>query len=238
MTACSGQGRIRIEVKSFARNLIWVGLLLAGMRAGLLAQGAGSAVVTFTMDFPNSDPSHYSISVDAAGQAHYESAVKVEGQSEEDIYRTEFEMSAANRERIFELARQAKYFEGKIDSGNKKLAFTGAKILSYQEGQRSFTARYNYSTLEPVRGLTSLFENMESTLEFGRKLAYSHKYQKLALDEELKEMEAQARGNQLTEIQGVAPVLQEIADDSSVMNVVRARAKELIGMGSVEQAGK
>ena len=36
----------------------------------------------------------------------------------------------------------------------------------------------------------------------------------------------------LSEIQGVAPVLQEIVEDTSVINVVRARAKELIEMGS------
>ena len=44
-------------------------------------------------------------------------------------------------------------------------------------------------------------------------------------------MEAQAKNSELSEIQGVAPVLQEIVDDTSVINVVRARAKELIEMG-------
>jgi hypothetical protein len=79
---------------------------------------------------------------------------------------------------------------------------------------------------------------MAGTLEFGRRLAYYHRYQKLALDEELKRMEAQARNNELSEIQGVRPVLQEIAEDASVMNVVRARAKELIQMGSSTGAGR
>jgi uncharacterized protein (UPF0147 family) len=45
-------------------------------------------------------------------------------------------------------------------------------------------------------------------------------------------METQAKNNELSEIQGVAPVLQQIVEDASVMNVVRARAKELIQMGS------
>jgi hypothetical protein len=108
------------------------------------------------------------------------------------------------------------------------LAFTGTKTLSYQEGGRSNAAEYDYSSLEPVRQLTSLFQNIANTMEFGRRLAYYHHYQKLALDEELKNMEAQARQNELSEVQGVAPVLQEIFEDSSVINVVRARAKEMI----------
>jgi uncharacterized protein (UPF0147 family) len=59
----------------------------------------------------------------------------------------------------------------------------------------------------------------------------------LALDEELKHMEAQAKNDELSEIQGVAPVLREIAEDTSVINVVRARAKEMIEMGSTAAAG-
>jgi hypothetical protein len=196
----------------------------------LLAQtpGTGTVEVAFTLDFPNSDPSHYSIVVDAAGHAKFECTVKVEEGGEDQNYRLDFEVSPGNRQRIFEWARQARYFEGKVDSGNRKLAFTGEKTLSYRDGQRSNTAQYNYSNLEPVRDLTSLFQNMEQTLDYGRRLTYLHKYQKLALDEELKHMEAQARHNELSEVQGVVPVLQEIVDDPSVINVARARAKELI----------
>jgi len=38
----------------------------------------------------------------------------------------------------------------------------------------------------------------------------------------MKRMETQAKNNELSEIQGVAPVLQQIFEDTSVMNVVRA----------------
>ncbi len=198
---------------------------------------ASTTSVIFTLDFPASDPAHYSIAVDSAGHATYECTAKTQQNSEEQIYRAEFTVSPANRDRIFEWAKQAKYFSGKIDSGNQKLAFTGAKTLSYQDGQRSFTARYNYSSLEPVRQLTSFFQSMGGTQDYGRRLAYYHRYQKLALDEELKHMETQARNNELSEIQGVAPVLHEILDDTSVMNVVRARAQALLQMGHAEPNG-
>jgi hypothetical protein len=78
---------------------------------------------------------------------------------------------------------------------------------------------------------------MAATLEYGRRLTYYHRYQKLALDDELKRMQTQARNNELSEMQSVAPVLQEILDDSSVINVVRARARELIEMGNGVAAG-
>ena len=218
--------------------LVAVGMCgLAAPQQASSDNAASSAVVTFTLDFPESEPTHYSIAVDANGHASYECTVKVED-SDEQTYRWEFDVTPGNRERIFEWTKQAKYFSGKIDSGNRKLAFTGEKILSYQDGQRSVTVRYNYSSLEPVRQLTALFQNIAGTLDYGRRLTYYHRYQKLALDEELKRMEAQAKNNELSEIQGVVPVLEGIVEDTSVINVVRARAKELIQMGSGTAAGR
>jgi len=228
--------RIMPRGARFWRMLMTAALAVAVMPALMSqqpqAESAATPIITFTLDFPQSNPRHYSISVDAAGHAHYDCTGKMTEDSEEQNYRTEFEMSSANRERIFAWAKQAKYFAGKIDSGNRKLAFTGTKTLSYQDGGRTNSAEYDYSSLEPVRQLTSLFQNIANTMEFGWRLAYFHRYQKLALDEELKNMEAQVRQNELSEIQGVAPVLQEIFEDASVINVVRARAKEMIHMGN------
>jgi hypothetical protein len=189
-------------------------------------------VITFTFDFPQSNPEHYSISVDATGHARYECTGKITEDSEEQVYKSEFEMSAESRRRIFAWAKQAQYFGGKLDSGNRKVAFAGRKILSYQDSQRSFTARYNYSNVAAVQQLTTLFQNMAGTLEYGSRLSYYHRYQKLALDDELKHMEAQAKGSEISELQAVAPALQEIVEDTSVLNGVRARAKQLIEMGN------
>jgi hypothetical protein len=202
--------------------------------------GAASrpAVVTFTLDFPQSSPAHYSIAVDATGHARYECRGKLSEDAEEQSYSAEFEISAGSREKIFDRAKQAHYFAGNLDSSNRKLAFTGTKILSYQDGQRSSSGQYNYSTLVPVEQLTALFQSMGETLEYGRRLTYYHHYQKLALDDELKHMEAQAKNNELSEIQGVAPVLREIVDDPSVINGVRARAQELIQMASSAAPGR
>jgi hypothetical protein len=84
-----------------------------------------------------------------------------------------------------------------------------------------------------VEQLTSFFQNLSATLEYGRRLTYYHHYQKLALDEELKRMEAQAKDGTLIELQAVQRVLEEIVADSSVLNVVRARAQRLVALGNV-----
>jgi hypothetical protein len=208
--------------------------LLVGCIAFLCSLPAGAtdpATVSFSLDFPGSDPEHYSISVQSDGSARYESSAPISKDSEDrEKYQTEFSLSDPTRTRVFNLAAQAHYFSGKIDSG-KKLANTGAKKLAYKDAQRESSAVYNFSPLPAVQQLTTLFQSLSATLEFGRRLAYLHRYQKLALDDELKQMEEQARQGGLLELQAVKPVLQEIYADSSVINVVRARAQRIIEMG-------
>jgi len=205
-------------------------LLLLSARA----IAADPATVTFSLDFPNSDPEHYSISVNSDGHARYECSAKISPESEDrQAYQTEFDVASSNRGRIFDLAAQAHHFSKKVDSGNTKLAFTGAKKLVYHDAQETNTAEYNYSSMPAVQQLTILFQGIASTLEYGRKLTYYHRYQKLALDEELKQMESQARNNQLVELQAVEPVLKQLYDDTSVMHVVRARAERLMEMAKI-----
>src|SRR5216117_3615952 len=45
------------------------------------------ATVTFTLDFPNSEPDHYVISVSSDGHANYESNGKLSRDAEDDGYR-------------------------------------------------------------------------------------------------------------------------------------------------------
>ncbi|HUC28348.1 MAG TPA: hypothetical protein VMR80_02145 [Candidatus Acidoferrum sp.] len=205
----------------------------------LPAHAADSAKVTFTLDFPGSDPEHYSISVSADGHASYECVARISADSEDrDNYQSEFVFSDIARARIFDLAAQAHYFSGKIDSGNRKLASTGNKKLSYTDGQRTSAAEYNFSHLVPVQQLTTIFQNTATTLEFGRRLQYDHHYQKLALDEELKKMEDLAHRGELAEIQAVKPILLQIYQDNSVLNVVRARAERIMEMNKMTTAGQ
>jgi hypothetical protein len=208
-------------------------LLLAALipLASLSSRAADDATVTFSLDFPNSDPEHYRISVISDGRARYECSARISAESEDrETYQSEFTVSDATRSRIFDLAADAHYFSGKVDSGNRKLAFTGAKKLAYSDAQRNHTAEYNFSSLPAVQQLTNLFQSVAATLEFGRRLAHLHRYQKLALDDELKRMEDDARRGALAELQAVKPVLQQIYQDPSVMNVVRARAQRIMDM--------
>ena len=221
---------IRIPSSPLIRRIgLLLILLCLGFRFFALAQDAKTASVGFTLDFPQSIPDHYSITVTSDGHAEYNSTGKLTPDSEPpDPFQLEFTISSATRQKIFDLTAKAKYFDGKVDSGKRNLASTGKKVLTYHDGQRSSQAEYNYSPIPAVQELTTLFQNISTTLEFGRRLDYYHHYQKLALEEELKRMEEMTREHSLDELQAVAPILQQIATDQSVINVSRARAQRLL----------
>ena len=188
-----------------------------------------SPVITFKFDFPGAEPDHYVISVSSDGRASYDSNGKLTLQADTgDPFHLDFTLSQATRTRVFDLAERAHHFEGKIDSGKKNLANTGSKVLIYKDSAKSTEATYNYSPLPAVQDLTSLFQQLSTTLEFGRRLEFYRHYQKTALDEELKHMEQQSNENDLEELAAVAPILREIVNDSSLMRVVRARAQRLL----------
>ena len=187
------------------------------------------ATVTFTLDFPGSQPGHYFVQVQADGKARYQSSGRPSSESEQsDDFDYEFMISPATREKIFNLSAKAGYFQKDLDSHQKKMAFTGQKTLVYKDAQRSGEATFNYSPNAAVQELTSLFQGVSATMELGHRLEFSLRYQKLALAEELKRTEESVRLSPPIEIQAIAPILQQIIADSSVLNVTRARAQRLL----------
>jgi hypothetical protein len=212
--------------------------------ASILSYSQTEPVISFTVDFPDSQPEHYSIRVQSNGPAHYQSSGRLSADSDEtdsrdndshnndshnnDSFDLDFTVAAETRQKIFDLAAKAGYFQKDVASRQKGLAFTGKKTLSYKDARRSGESTYNYSANPAVRDLTGLLQNLSATLEFGHRLQYDHHYQKLALDEELKRMEDMASANQLIEVTAIQPILDQIIADQSVINVTRARAQRLL----------
>jgi hypothetical protein len=211
------------------RNLAALPLLIP-LALCLAAYGQQStATVSFKLDFPGAEPSHYEIVIAGDGHGSYISNGKFDDKSDPaDPEPLQFAVSENIRRQIFDLAKKSHYFTGNVDSGHKNLANTGVKTLTYKDASHNSEATYNYSTLQPITELTSIFQNLSITMEFGRRLVYLHKYEKLAIDDQLKRMEEMQGENSLGDVGTIAPVLKDIANDSSVMKVSRARALRLL----------
>jgi hypothetical protein len=227
-----------------SRLLICLACLAPFASGPAQAQQAVVATVSFSCNFPGSNPPHYGFSVTATRQASYSSDGKLNAakdsasdpdsdapSSDDGPFRMDFTLSPATTTHIFALAKAAHYFEGNIDSKKKNMAFTGDKSLTYRGANNSdsYMTHYNYSPVPAVQELTTLFQNLSSAVEFGRRLDYEYRYQKLALDEEMKRMEDTTTLQDIgSDLPAAAPVLQKIADDPAVINSVRARAMRLL----------
>jgi hypothetical protein len=201
-------------------------------------EGASVPTVSFSMARPGAEPEHYSLAVESSGRAAYQSDGKASGAASGDPYAVKFIVSAQTRERIFDLAREANYFQGNFDYKKGNIANMGAKTLAFADGTRHFQTTYNWSQNHAIDQLTTIFQSISNAMEGGRKLAHLRRFDKLGLDQELKNLEDLARSGQLAEVQGIEPVLREIADDTAVVRVARQRAQRLLQMAGSPTAAK
>ena len=203
-------------------------MLLVASVAACATDAAPTATVQFKFDFPGSNPAHYEITIQNDGHDYYTSNGDLGNSTSPDSTPFEFSISEKTRQEIFDFAKKANYFGGKVDSGNTKIANTGVKTLVYKDGSHDTSATYNYSLEPSVQQITNILQNLSTVLEYGRRLTWFHKYQKLALDDDLKQMEERQREKSLGDVDAIAPLLKQIADDPSVMRMSRARAIRLL----------
>src|SRR4051812_37300558 len=200
-----------------------------------------NAAVTFRFLYKQVHPARYEITIHSDGNASYESqddapvinastpenpAYQKPATEEEqtsapevkgDVFHRNFQITPTLKNRIFELAKLANYFDGDFDFRKHNIAFTGKKTLVYSDGVHSTQASYNWSENQPVNELTEIFAHISQTLEFGQRLAFEHRFQKLELDKELTSMEEFAKHGGLAELHVIAPLLQQLSNDRSII---------------------
>ena len=193
--------------------------------------------VTFQFEFSGANPSHYALSVDSTGRAAYTSTSPQDTnssytapgkQATDEPYATKVTLSPGTTQQIFDLAKRLSYFDGKFDYTKSRIANTGAKTLIYADPNRHFETTFNYSTNQDAMELARLFQNLSSTLEFGLRLDHDMRHQKLALEDELRQLQDAASHNNAAEIGLLKPMLQKIANDTSILHIARRRAQELL----------
>lgn len=199
--------------------------------------------VTFTWDQPmppGAPTHHYSVAIQSTGRAAYESIGPIlPDATPGDPYMEKFVVSPATVEKVFALAKQVDYFHGDFDFKKHRIANTGAKVLAYADPHQQSSTTYNWSENPVIQQLTSQFTGIVITQESARRLTYYRRYDKLGIEPELNWLNDQAKSGQALELQSIAPLLQEIANDTSVLHIARLQAEHLLkiaGPSAVVQA--
>jgi hypothetical protein len=186
--------------------------------------------ITFELNWREADPNWYSVTVEADGPAAYRSQPKV-GPNEipGDPYMVKFTATEATRKRMFALAAAVKFFQGNFEYRGGNIAKTGTKTLRYQYGKETNETSFNFSTNTDLMDLVTMFQQISTTIEFGRRIDFKLRFDKLGLDSELKALESAYSRGALLEVQAIAPILQKVLNDRGTMNISRARIQHILG---------
>jgi len=188
-------------------------------------------ILTFEYTFPGASPPHYGLAIEAGGRAAYrsdENPPATNGEESGTPYLVKFIISRSNADRLFELAKTLNYLKGDFEYHGGRIANMGSKTLTFKNGAAENTTTYNYTQNSNLQQLTTIFQNIANTLEYGRRLARLYRYDKLGLEAELKSMEEDTKRNYLAELQLDESILKQIAGDPSVMNISRRRAENIL----------
>jgi hypothetical protein len=190
--------------------------------------------ITFDRFWNNFTPQSVTLTVSANGAGKYSSRNPEKTGDDVDDFQTEFVVSPAARDKLFRYAKEANYFDGDFTFKKHVVASTGKKTLTYFDPARHFSTTYDYSENKAIQEITNILSGISNTIEHGRKLVFLRRFDKLGLEEELKAMENAAESHNLAELQIIRATLESIAQDTTILNIARQRAKKLVAKANSE----
>jgi hypothetical protein len=211
-------------------------IIILACAGALSGQARAVPAVSFNLDAGIVPPTHYSITVASDGTASYESSdAQKRAEDALDPYQFKFTVSEPTLKKIFALTEAANHFHG--DFGFKgKIAHTGTRTLRYTDQNLDLKQTYEWSQNPSVQQLTSIFEGIAAVQESGRRLKFLRRFDKLSVDAELKGLESRADAGEAFELHTIAPLLQNITNDVSLLKTARERARRLLEKAQQETA--
>ena len=208
-----------------ALALFWC-LLVLGAKAQ--APPVSPPTITFTKEFPNSQPSYYAVGVRQDGTAFYRTAPDEENP-------LQFQFSPELTQEIFSLAQKLNLFrEGKLES-KRRVASLGKKTLAYQNGLEHYETTFNHTEVPEAVALATLFERISQTQQHYLTMEHLLRFDRLGIMKELLQLEADLDQGRLLNGSQLLPLLEQIRDNASLVQVAQSRAAQIIAK---IQAGK
>lgn len=212
-------------------------LLTLAVAALAFLQGAK---ITFAFENPQLQPAAYTLEINEDGTGHFRSTPGPASSGVDTVadiiapgpLDREIQIDEPLRSSLFSAARTHKFFAIACEPEHSKVAFTGKKTFSYSGPDGQGSCSYNYSQNQALNQLAEQMIAVANTLEIGRRLIIEHEHSRLALDGELELLQQAVKNGRALEIENIAPILQSIANDESVMLRARKRAAGLVTTGS------
>jgi hypothetical protein len=184
---------------------------------------AGHAKLSYRRVFKSSSPEFIEIVVrEDADAASFEIR-----QLDEEPGASPFEVGAALREKMFDLAAKLRYFQGSDLDVHRRIANLGEKTFRWEEGSENHETKFNYTLNSDAMQLMLIFEGLARQEELVTLLERRMKYDRLGINDALLQFETDLNHKLLPEPQRALPTLDQIAGDERFVEIGRQRARAL-----------
>jgi hypothetical protein len=208
------------RIHSQPRLLLFLVAVLGLVPSGHAASGA--ATITYRRVFKGSTPEFIEIKIAEQGKATFEIR-----QLEDDPAAEPFEVGAPVRQKIFELTADLKNFAIADLDIQKRIANLGQKTFRYERDSEVHETTFNYTLNASANMLMQIFEGLARQQGDLVLLERSVKYDRLGVNDALRQFEADMDHRLLPEPERLLPVLDQIGADSHFVDIARTRARAL-----------
>ncbi len=207
-------------------------VLVALVALAVSAKGESEPQVQVEYSNPGLVPAHWKLDIHPDGRAHFRSergnAERAEGLGVEppDVDR-DLKLSGSFADRVFQVAHRKKFFGVECES-HLKVAFQGNRKLSYAGPDGQGSCQFNYSKDSQIEELSDDLISVANTLIEGARLQSLLQHDKLGLDKATELLTESAHDGRAQQFGAIRDILERLADDDSVMERVRRRARALL----------
>lgn len=186
------------------------------------ATAAPDAVVSFRKIFKGSVPEFVEIRIAQSGKCTYDIRQLSETSAPE-----EFDVSHPLRDKIFSLAADLNYFKNQDLDVHRKIANLGEKTLRYEKDGQFTETKFNYTLNNAGAQLVQIFEGLSRQQDHLQTLRRVMRYDRLGVNDALVNLQEDYDNKLLPEPEVLLPVLEQIGNDSRIVEIARTRARAI-----------
>ena len=197
---------------------------------------ASAAVIVVEFSNPGLSPAHWTLTIHRGGQAHFRSdlgpPIKAErGQIQTPGIDRDIELSPGFAAAAFDAAARHLFFNQNCES-HLKVAYQGAKTLSYSGPEGKGSCTFNYSRDREIQALGDNFQGVAETVIEGARLETLLQHDPLGLDKEIAALADAAESGRAQQLCAIRPILERLVRDDRVLDIVRKRARALLAQAN------
>ena len=187
-----------------------------------LLRASDVATITYRRVFKGSNPEFIEIKIGEDGTASYDIRQLSDAPDPEP-----FHVGDALRMKVFELAGELHNFDGLDLDVHRRIADLGQKTFRYEKNGEAHETHYNYTLNRPATQFALVFEGLFLQQRDLMDLEQKLKYDRLGVNDSLRQFEMDLAQQALPEPDQLLPVLDRVSADTRVVEVARQRARAL-----------